>query len=93
MGYANEIFKPEVAGRDFKRGILMLMNRIRNDQLYPEPLEYCNISSIWKRKGSRNDLDCYRGIFRVTIFRNILDRLIYNDEYSNIDSNLTDSEC
>ena len=40
MGYANEIFKPEVAGRDFKRGILMLMNRIRNDQLYPEPLEY-----------------------------------------------------
>ena len=30
-------------------------------------------------------------MFKVTIFRSILDRLIYNDEYVNIDSNLTDS--
>ena len=27
---------------------------------------------------------------RISIFRSILDRLIYNDEISNIDSNLTD---
>ena len=33
----------------------------------------------------------YRGIFRVTIFRNILDRLIFNDEYNTIEMNLTDS--
>ena len=31
-----------------------------------------------------------RGIFRVTIFRSILDRLIYNDEYENLNNNLTD---
>ena len=91
MGYANEMFKTGVAGDDFKRGTLKLMNRIRKDQLFPEPLELCNISSIWKRRGSCNDLDSYRGIFRVTIFRSILDGLIYNDEYSNIDSHLTDS--
>ena len=30
-------------------------------------------------------------IFIFTIFRSILDRLIYNDEYSNLDSNLTDA--
>ena len=30
-------------------------------------------------------------IFRVTILRSILDRLIYNDEYKNIDKNLTDA--
>ena len=54
-------------------------------------MELCNISSIWKKKKSRNDLDAYRGIFRVTIFCSILDRLIYNDEYTNIDSNLTDT--
>ena len=30
-------------------------------------------------------------MFRVTIFRNILDKLIFNDEYENIDKNLTDS--
>ena len=46
---------------------------------------------IWKKKGKQNEYDCYRGIFRVNIFRGILDRLIYNDEYSNIDSNLSDS--
>ena len=33
----------------------------------------------------------YRGIFRVTIFRNILDRLIFNDEYETFEKNLTDS--
>ena len=67
------------------------MNRIKFQQLFPEVLEYCDISSIWKRKKSRNDFENYRGIFRVTIFRSILDRLIYNDEYATIDSNLSDS--
>ena len=82
-GLANEIFRPEA--------ILKLMNKIKEKQIYPRCLEQCNISSIWKRKGSRNDFEFYRGIFRVTVFRSILDRLIYNDEISNLDSNLTDS--
>ena len=90
-GLANDIFRPEVAGGDLKLALLKLMNRIKLEQIYPECLELCNISSIWKQRGSRNDFDCYRGIFRVTIFRSILDGLIYNDEYSNIDGNLTDS--
>jgi hypothetical protein len=51
----------------------------------------CNISSFWKSKGPRNQFSSYREIFRVSVFRAILDRLIYNDEYQNIDSNLTDS--
>ena len=90
-GLANELFMPGVAGDDLKLAILKLMNKIKEEQKYPQCLELCNISSIWKRKGSRNNFESYRGIFRVTIFRSILDRLIYNDEYSNIDSNLTDS--
>ena len=44
-----------------------------------------------KNKGDRNNFDNYRGIFRVPIFRAILDRLIYNDEYYEIDDNLSDS--
>ena len=91
MGYANEIFHPSVAGADLKKAILGLMNRIKNEQVYPEALEKCNISSIFKNKGSRNSFEFYRGIFRVPILRTILDRLIYNDEYTNIDENLTDS--
>ena len=33
----------------------------------------------------RNSFESYRGIFFVNIFRSILDKLIYNDEYENID--------
>ena len=91
LGLANDIFRPEVAGDDLKRAILKLMNKIKQEQKYPKCLEVCNISSIWKKKASRQEFDSYRGIFRVTIFRSILDSLIYNDEYSNIDKNLTDS--
>ena len=91
LGLANDIFRPEVAGDDLKEAILKMMNKIKSEQCYPKCLEPCNISSIWKRKSSRNDFDFYRGIFRVTIFRSILDRLIYNDEIHNLDRNLTDS--
>ena len=91
FGYANEIFRPEVAGDDLKKAILILMNRIKMEQIFPEVLELCDISSIYKRRGNRNSFENYRGIFRVCIFRTILDRLIYNDEYEVIDSNLSDS--
>ena len=90
-GYANEIFRPEVAGQDLKLAILKLMNKIKTEQVYPQALEICDITSIWKRKASSCDFDNYRGIFRLSVFRSILDRLIYNDEYNTIDSNLTDS--
>ena len=91
LGYVNELFRPEVAGEDLKVAILKLMNKIKSDQAFPEAMELCDISSIYKRKGQRNNFNNYRGIFRVTVLRSILDRLIYNDEYETIDSNLTDS--
>ena len=91
FGLANDLFRPEVAGDDLKLALLNLMNKIKEDQEYPKCLEFCNISSIWKSKGSRNSFDSYRGIFRVTVFRSILDKLIYNDEYKKLDRNLTDS--
>ena len=69
---------------------MKLMNRIKSDQVFPDCFEPCNITSIWKSKGAKNDFENYRGVFRVTVFRNILDRLIYNDQYPDIDSQLTD---
>ena len=89
-GYAHELFK-DAAGDDLKKAILLLMNRIKREQRFPKALEICNISSIWKKKKSRNNFDNYRGIFRVSVFRSILEKLIYNDEYFNIDKNLSDS--
>ena len=66
------------------------MNLIKHKQQYPEVLEHCNISSLYKHKGSHKDFNNYRGVFRVTVFWSILDRLIYNDNYHIIDEHLTD---
>ena len=54
-------------------------------------LELCNITSIFKRKGSINEFGQYRGIFRALVFRTILEKLIYNDEYYTTDDNLSDA--
>ena len=91
VGYANELFHPEVAGTDLIEAVLILMNQIKETQIYPKKMEWCNISSIWKRKGPVNNYDSYRGIFRITVLRNILDRLIYNDEYTKVDQYLSES--
>ena len=67
------------------------MNEIKTTPKFPTVLKQCNITSLYKRKGSRNNFNNYGGIFRVTIFRSILDKLIYNDKYQIIDDPLTDS--
>ena len=90
LGHANELFKEEVAGTDLKLATLRLMNHIKKNHEYPEVLNPCNITSIYKQKGSHTDFENYRGVFRVTVLRSILDRLIYNDNYHTIDDNLTD---
>ena len=87
---SNELFHSDTAGPDLKNAILVLMNKIKDQGIYPQQLEACNISPIYK-KGKRNLFDNYRGVFRLTILRSILDRLIYNDVYPVIDSNLTDA--
>ena len=91
LRWANELFKPNNAGKDLKLAILRMMNEIKRQQTVPDIIKRCNITSIYKKKGSRKDFSNYRGIFRVTILRSILDKFIYNDEYANIDENLTDS--
>ena len=69
------------------------MNRIKQTQEYPKCLclELCNITSIFKRKGSINEFGQYRDIFRALVFRTILDNLSYNYEYYTIDDNLSDA--
>ena len=82
LGYSNEI--SQCGGSDFFKAIVQLMNNIKKQQIFPEILQPCNISSLYKNKGSRKNLDYYRGIFRVTVLRNILDRMIFNYEYETI---------
>ena len=48
-------------------------------------------NSIYKNKGSKADLENDRGIFTCTVLNSILQKLIYQDNYEEIDSNLSDS--
>ena len=53
LGFANEVFKPENAGVDLKLALLKMSNKIKKEQVFPESLGMCNISSLYKNKGSR----------------------------------------
>ena len=55
-------------------------------------MKVANISAIYKGKGSMNDLKNERGIFLVSIYRSILIKLLYNDNRTIIDENMSDSQ-
>ena len=67
------------------------MNGIKSEQFIPDFIQRANISTIYKNKGSRLDLDNDRGIFVLTVMKRILDKLIYCDKYDDIDSSMSDS--
>ena len=62
-GLPNEIYKEGIAGEGLLRGITVLMNKIKETQVYPRCLESCNITSIFKNKGNKSEFTNYRGIF------------------------------
>ena len=73
-GHTYELFK--YGGRDLKLSLLKLLNKVKNTQYYPSILSYSNISSIWKKKGEKSNLDNDRGIFCVSKIRSILDIML-----------------
>ena len=91
-GLINELFKDEVAGKDFKISLLSLLNKIREENFLPDFIQLADVATIYKGKGEKCDLKNDRGIFLVTNFRSLLMRLIYKDKYSIIDVNMSDSQ-
>ena len=68
-GLINEIFKPPVMGRDLEDALLQLINGIKMEYFFlPEVLK-SNITSIYKRKWSRLDMENDRGIFGLSVFK------------------------
>ena len=49
-----------------------------------------NIVNVWKKKGDKMDIDSYRGIFIINIFKSLILKLIYQDKAKTIDSNMSD---
>ena len=74
LGLANELFKPEYAGQDLKLALLKLSNEVKKQHIFPKVLGLFNITSLHQNIGSKKDYNKYRGIFRVTVIRSLIDK-------------------
>ena len=86
-GHIFELFK--FGGRNLKLSLLKMCNLTKSKKIYPDIFQPSNISSIYKNKGRRDDLNSDRGVFNVVKLRSILDRLSYNDNYEIIDQTMS----
>ena len=68
-------------GRDMKLALMSVFSQIKRDKNIPNALKYANITSLFKNKGSRLNLENDRGIFVVSAMRMILDTLIYQEKF------------
>ena len=87
----NELFCPEVVGSDLFSSLLMLCNNVKSELLIPDFVTFTDITSKYNYKGEKSDLDNDRGIFGVSKVRSIIDKLVYNDTYDEIDDSMSDS--
>ena len=85
-GHVYEIFK--FGGKDLKASLLTLFNLIKQKHIYPSISCKSTIMSIWNRKSSQRDLENDWGIFNFPKIRSILDKIIYNDIYCEVDKNM-----
>ena len=69
----------------------MLCNGIKDTFSIPEYIWLENITTVYKNRGSRFDMNNDRGIFILTVFKQILDKLIYFDNSEDIDERMSDS--
>ena len=77
-------------GEDLKKSLLKLLNQIKTTGQIPNFMKESSITTIAK-PGSKFELTNERGIFKLSVVRSLLIRLIYNRKYNIIDSNMTDS--
>ena len=70
-GHPNEIFQEGVCGDGLIRALVILMNKLKeNPSEYPAAMELCNVTSIYKKKGDRNEFDLHRFFFWDNIIEN-----------------------
>ena len=73
-GMINELLKPNIIVEDLKEAVLILMNGIKQTFVFPDFIQLANISSLFKNKGSRFDLENDRGIFILPILKKKFDK-------------------
>ena len=90
-GMTNELFKEGCLGKDLEKALLDFFNGVKDTFFIPDFLAKENISTIYKNKGSRLDLENDRGIFILTALKKILDKLIFLEKYDDVDNHMSDS--
>ena len=90
-GMINEIFKEGCVGENLEDCLFELFKGIKEHFFFPEFVIKQNISTIYKNKGSRLEMDNDRGIFILTALKKILDNLIFLEKFEDIDTNMSDS--
>ena len=71
-------------GNNGIHSLLTLLNRIKEELLVPLDLRLSNVSTLYKGKGSKREVLNLRGIFKLPIVRNILDKLVHLDDQEQI---------
>ena len=66
-----EIFKEGVIGDNLKESILIMMNRIKDENKVPECMRMANVTMLHKKK-CKLDLNNWRGVFVTSVLRKIL---------------------
>ena len=91
-GWVRDLFKTEVAGKQLKISLLIMLNKMKSKNYIPDFIRNADVATIYKGKGDKFDLENDRGIFLVSTLRSILMKLIYVDKYNIINENMSDSQ-
>ena len=91
FGIFNKTLKDCAEVNDLTLSLVKFVNGIKEEKYIPKTLTYSTVTSICKNKGSRRDLENDRGIFLQTIAKKILEKLLYNDLYDDIEEGMSDS--
>ena len=77
-------------GSKLKISLLQMLNNIKEEGQIPSFMREAIVTTIPKT-GSKFDLKNERWIFKLSVLRNILLRIIYNRKYDIIDFHMSDS--
>ena len=84
----NEILKK--GGNDIAESLTAMFNKILNKNKWPGEWKKVKIKSIYKNKGSKEDLNNQRGIFLTSIVQKVFERIILNRQYQKIDNSMSE---
>ena len=92
-GLINELFKPGVAGSDFKLSLLLMLNKCKESLEIPQMMTHVNIALIPK-SGKKNlrDISNHRGIFLIHKYRSLIMKMLLDDNYNTLDNYMSDSQ-